>query len=165
MDKVRSLILLARARLRRGAIFAAVATGLVAAAVVLALVVAVAKLVPGVTMPEAAIYGSAAAAGLIAAIAAWFMRAGTAATDAKIALLLDERLKLDERITSALAFEKSSDVYARAAIADAASIASDSAMRPKVRAAFPAVFPNRGLGGAAAFAALVCIQMFMPAYQ
>ena len=67
MDKVRSLILLARARLRRGAIFAAAATGLVAAAVVLALVVAVAKLVPGVTLPEAAIYGSALSSTRIAA--------------------------------------------------------------------------------------------------
>jgi hypothetical protein len=165
VDRVKSLILLARSRLRLALLLEVLATGLLAAVAVLALLVIAVKLVPGVLVPDAAIYGAAAAACLIAAVIAWMMRARSAATDAQVALLLDERLKLDERLTSALAFESSTDVYARAAIADAATVASDGGIRPKVRAAVPVRVPNRGLAGAAVLGVLACVQAFVPAYQ
>ena len=165
MDTVRSLIRVARARLRLASMLEAIGIGLVAAAVVLALLVVVVKLVPGVAVPDGALYGAVAAGGAIASLSAWFAGRRSAKSDPEVALLIDEKLKLEERLTSALAFERSTDMYARAAISDAASVASDASMRPKVRAAFPVRFPNRGLAGAAALGALACVEAFVPAYE
>ena len=78
MDRVKSLILLARSRLRLALLLEVLATGLLAAVAVLALLVIAVKLVPGVSVPDAAIYGAAAAACVIAAVIAWMMRARSA---------------------------------------------------------------------------------------
>jgi hypothetical protein len=165
MDRIKSLIALARSRERLGLALQAGSVGLLVAAVLLALLVLVAKLVPGTDVPNAAVIGAAFGGGLVAAIVAAILRRSAVATDAQLALRIDERLRLQERLTSALAFERSTDAYARAAVADAVTVASDPALRAKVRNAFPARVPAHIWATIPIAALLVAAQVYLPAYD
>lgn len=164
MDRVKSVIHLARSRVRLCRALDAASIALIAVAVVLFLLVAAVKLVPGVSVSAGIVFGAAAAVGALAFIAVMAVRRREAPTDAQIALLVDERLRLDERLTSALAFASSTDAYARAAIADAVAVASDKGIPAKVRAAFPVRVPMRGIASVLGVALLACVQQFVPAY-
>ena len=165
MDRIKSLIALARSRERLGLALQAGSVGLLVAAVLLALLVLVAKLVPGTDVPNAAVIGAAFGGGLVAAIVAAILRRSAVATDAQLALRIDERLRLQERLTSALALERSTDAYARAAVADAVTVASDPALRAKVRNAFPARVPAHIWATIPIAALLVAAQVYLPAYD
>jgi hypothetical protein len=165
MDRIKSLIALARSRERLALALQAGSVGLLVAAVLLALLVLVAKLVPGTDVPNAAVVGAAFGGGLVAAIVAAMLRRSAVATDAQLALRIDERLRLQERLTSALAFERSTDAYARAAVADAVTVASDPALRAKVRNAFPARVPAHVWATTPIAALLVAAQVYLPAYE
>ena len=166
MDRIKSLVSIARNRLRQALVVDALATGLVAAAVLLGLLVVLSKLVPGFDASSTVLFAGASAGGVLAAIISFAVnRSRTASTDAALALAIDARLKLDERMTTALAFEQSTDSYARAAIADAVEVASRADTASKVRAAFPVPVPHRATYGALGVAALVAAQIYIPAYS
>ena len=104
----------------RGAAFQ---TALLFGALLAAVAVLVVKLVPGAaesamgsTLAVAIASGATLAVGTSIAM---LLRRGAIPADVGVALRVDERLKLDERLTTALALERSDDAYARAAIADA----------------------------------------------
>ena len=171
MDRIKALITLARSRERFAALVRCAAVGLLVAAILLALLVLVAKVVPGTEGPDRAVFIAAAGGGALGFFVAWFVPAFVPAfggrrrptSDAQLALRIDERLKLDERLTTALAFERSTDSYARAAVADGVAVASDPALRGKVRAAFPVRVPMSMWITAPAAALLVAAQIYLPA--
>jgi hypothetical protein len=171
MDRIKALITLARSRERFAALVRCAAVGLLVAAILLALLVLVAKVVPGTEVPDRAVFIAAAGGGALGFFVAWFVPAFVPAfggrrrptSDAQLALRIDERLKLDERLTTALAFERSTDSYARAAVADGVAVASDPALRGKVRAAFPVRVPMSMWITAPAAALLVAAQIYLPA--
>jgi hypothetical protein len=171
MDRIKALITLARSRERFAALVRCAAVGLLVAAILLALLVLVAKVVPGTEVPDRAVFIAAAGGGALGLFVAWFVPAFVPAfggrrrptSDAQLALRIDERLKLDERLTTALAFERSTDSYARAAVADGVAVASDPALRGKVRAAFPVRVPMSMWITAPAAALLVAAQIYLPA--
>jgi hypothetical protein len=163
MDRIKALITLARSRERFAALVRCSAVGLLVAAILLALLVLVAKVVPGTNVPDRAVFIAAAAGGVLGLIVAAVLGRRRASTDAQLALRIDERLKLEERLTTALAFERSTDSYARAAVADGVAVASDPALRGKVRAAFPVRVPMSMWITAPAAALLVAAQIYLPA--
>ena len=146
MDRIRHILQLARRRDAFASIVSALSWGLLAAAMVAIGAVAVVKLVPSarfavesvvdattgvaVNAPNAssiwtaneltlAVLCASVAALLLTTMLLYLVHRHAAPSEAAIALRVDERLKLDERLTSALAFEHATDAYARAAVADA----------------------------------------------
>ncbi|MCE2882467.1 MAG: hypothetical protein LW636_08940, partial [Planctomycetaceae bacterium] len=170
MDSIRRLISIARAQIRLSMFVDALATALVAVAAIALLVLLAEKLVPGVLDGEprtahlafGAALVAALAAGLVAALA---MRRARKSDDATVALRIDARLGLEERLTTALALEKSIDSYARAAVADAIEVASKSDMPSKVRRAFPVRTPAHLFWALTAVAAAVAGHVWLPRYQ
>ncbi|MFZ9915825.1 MAG: hypothetical protein ACO3IB_10900, partial [Phycisphaerales bacterium] len=170
MDSIRRLISIARAQIRLAMFVDALATALVAVAAIALLVLLAEKLVPGVLDGEprtahlafGAALVAALAAGLVAALA---MRRARKSDDATVALRIDARLGLEERLTTALALEKSSDSYARAAVADAIEVSSKPDMPSKVRRAFPVRTPAHLFWALAAVAAAVAGHVWLPRYQ
>ena len=159
MDRIRHILALARRRLVAVVLADSAVVGAIAAALVAALGVIVLKLVPAAGAVAATGVGAtgalaiaAAAAFAIAAAVAFLVRRSALPADATLALRVDERLKLDERFTTALALERSDDAYARAAIADAVDKASDPALPARVRAAFPVRWSGHGVWAVALLA-------------
>ena len=64
MDRIKSLVSIARNRLRAALLVDALATGLVAAAVLLGLLVVLSKLVPGFDATSTVLFAGAAAGGM-----------------------------------------------------------------------------------------------------
>ncbi|MDA0802622.1 MAG: hypothetical protein O2819_02565 [Planctomycetota bacterium] len=77
---------------------------------------------------------------------------------------VDERLKLDSRLSSALALAGSDDPFARAAVADGVSCAGDPTLRSRVKRAFdePWMLPSKV--GAASFVVGCLVLFFVPAW-
>ncbi|MFM2165274.1 MAG: hypothetical protein RL325_1711 [Planctomycetota bacterium] len=168
MDRIRQILRIARRRIAVAAFAEALAGGFIGAAIVAALAVLAIKLVPGVDW-STPLFAALCAGALLVATAAVFAfrrRAGADSPDeAGLALRVDERLRLDERLTSALALERSTDAYARAAVADAVEKAGDPALPSRLRAAFPVRFPLHGVFGMLGLALAALAQVFVPAYQ
>ena len=191
MDRIRHILQLARRRDAFASIVSALSWGLLAAAMVAIGAVGVVKLVPSarfavesvvdattgvaVNAPKAssiwtaneltlAVLCASVAALLLTTMLLYLVHRHAAPSEAAIALRVDERLKLDERLTSALAFEHATDAYARAAVADAVDAASKPDIATRVRVAFPIPLAPRGYWSLAALAAAMSVQMFVPRY-
>jgi len=170
MDRIRQILSIARRRIALAAFVEALGAGFVGAAIVAVLAVLAIKLVPGVTWTTT-VFAALCAASLLLATGAVFAFRRRASSDSRttgeagLALRVDERLKLDERLTSAIALERSTDSYARAAVADAVDKASDPALPKRIRAAFPVRFPMHGVLGMLGLVLAALAQVFIPAYE
>ena len=164
MDKIRALILLARRQLRLAHAAEAVATGLVAAAILAALLTGYAKLSPYAILTSTMFASAITGAFAVSVIVVLVLRAREAPTEATLALRIDERLHLSERLTTALALERSTDAYARCAVSDAVESASKPDAAKRVKAAFPVRIPDRAYWATSALAASIGLQIFAPVY-
>ena len=164
MDKIRALILLARRQLRLAHAAEAVATGLVAAAILAALLTGYAKLSPYAILTSTMFASAITGAFAVSVIVVLSLRAREAPTEATLALRIDERLHLSERLTTALALERSTDAYARCAVSDAVESASKPDAAKRVKAAFPVRIPDRAYWATSALAASIGLQIFAPVY-
>jgi hypothetical protein len=164
MDKIRALILLARRQLRLAHTAEAVATGLVAAAILAALLTGYAKLSPHAILTSTMFASAITGAFAVSVIVVLSLRAREAPTEATLALRIDERLHLSERLTTALALERSTDAYARCAVSDAVESASKPDAAKRVKAAFPVRIPDRAYWATSALAASIGLQIFAPVY-
>jgi hypothetical protein len=164
MDKIRALILLARRQLRLAHTAEAVATGLVAAAILAALLTGYAKLSPYAILTSTMFVSAITGAFAVSVIVVLVLRAREAPTEATLALRIDERLHLSERLTTALALERSTDAYARCAVSDAVESASKPDAAKRVKAAFPVRIPDRAYWATSALAASIGLQIFAPVY-
>ena len=164
MDKIRALILLARRQLRLAHTAEAVATGLVAAAILAALLTGYAKLSPYAILTSTMFASAITGAFAVSVIVVLVLRAREAPTEATLALRIDERLHLSERLTTALALERSTDAYARCAVSDAVESASKPDAAKRVKAAFPVRIPDRAYWATSALAASIGLQIFAPVY-
>ena len=161
LDPIRKLLSVASSRLAMSRALEGVAWGCVAAAAVLSLVVIASKFVPDFVVPWGALAIGLGVAVLATAVV--FSRIA-AASERSIALLVDERLGLDERFISAIALEDSQDPFARAAVADALQLAADPALTRKIRKAFPLAMQHRGWYALLAIALLLGLDALLPVY-
>lgn len=162
MERVRSIVALARRRLVMAAWVASAWQAASAAVLALALAVTAFRLAGRPWTPAEWAVASVAC---MAAVAAWaWSRAVRAARDPlAVSMLADERLGSGERLTTALALSGSSgavdDPFAAAAIADAERFASDRSIPAALRKGLPVRLPARWwpLPASAALLAVACL--------
>ena len=164
MDRIRKILAIARGRIALAAFVDAFVWGLVAASIVAVLAVVALKLVPGANWGTPAFLGLVGITLAVTTAILMIVRRAERPTDAALALRVDERLRLDERLVTALALERSTDAYARAAVADAVEKASDPALPAKVRAAFPVRVRSHAVWAGALLAGAIAGELFIPAY-
>lgn len=172
MDRIRSLVALARLRLL-------VQEWMLASWFVLSIVVGVVLLliierrVVGATaalgVPSRSamwLVGSIALACGLAALIGWLLVRARQQTMEQVALELDARIGSGERLSTALALSAdgtvSSDAFARAAIADAVAYAGDPDLLGRTREAFPVRLGNRWWVAPALLVAAVAAWWFIP---
>jgi hypothetical protein len=150
MAPIRTLLLLAARRLAAVRFLRAVAWSLAGAATLSLLLVLLERSSPAVALPWRSLLVAMAAVVVVAGLA--WMRL-TRPSEVELAVLVDERLGLKERLSTALAVRERADPFARAACEDATRIAADRAVRERAGRAFP-VRAGRECGVAAGVAAL-----------
>lgn len=159
MDPIRSLLSLASRRLAAGRLLSVAAWSCTGAATLVLLLVLLERSSPAVALPWTAILIALGAA--VAAIAIAVARA-TRPSEVELAVLVDERLGLKERISTALAVRERSDPFARAACEDAVRAASDRSVRERAGRAFP-IRVGREAGFAAGSLAIAALAfLFLP---
>ena len=165
MDRIRSIVSMARRRLLWSAWLASAWHALAAATVLLALAVAALRLLG--TWPATAPVVALTAGGALLALGWSWLRARRAvALRSAVPMLVDERLGSGERLSTALALSEdpraAGDPFAAASIADAVRFASDPLLPAAVRAAFPVRLPARAWSLPAALAVLVLVWVAVP---
>ncbi len=154
MDDIRSLVEIARRRLALTRFLKGVHLALVGAATLALFLVLLAKASPAVHLPWTWLL-----VGLALAILAGGMFAvrlgGLSAIS--LAVLVDERLGLKERLSTAFAVRDRGDAFARAAVADAVTTARDGRTHESLRRNFAVQAPSSSwIGLAIAIAAGLC---------
>lgn len=141
MDDIRQLLDSARRRLMQNRFLRGLHYGLVGASILVVLVILLTKVSPAAaaSLPLLWVIVGAATAALVTAVL--YMR-GTALSPMTLAVLIDERLSLKERISTALAVKDRSDGFARAAVADAVVTAKDPRTREALGRHFAVRAPN-----------------------
>ena len=165
MDRIRQVIGMARRRLALAEFVDALVWAVVAASIVAVVALAMVKLVPGASWGSGAYFALVGAVLACTIVGILFARRRSRPSDETLALRIDERLRLDERLVTALALERSTDAYARAAVADAVDKASDPAVPSRIRAAFPIRVRSHAVWSAPLLALAVAGQVYLPAYE
>ncbi|MSQ90248.1 MAG: hypothetical protein EXS01_02475 [Phycisphaerales bacterium] len=99
----------------------------------------------------------------IAALACWgFFTRGARSTDVAIASAIDVRLKLHDRLSTAVAVAHRTDAFARAAVEDGLRIASDKRIIEALTRALPIDAPARWWAGPTLVAISLAIWWFVP---
>lgn len=106
--------------------------------------------------------GVLAAAGLTVAIVHGWRRGRM--DDLTAAALVDERLELSSRLSSALAFSESADPFAVAAVEDGVRCAAASDLPARLRASFTQEIPARSWWGVGAIAAAAAVLALVPTW-
>lgn len=159
MNDLRSLLVAARRRLALGRFLRGLHVGLVAAGVLCLLLVLLAKSSPAVALPWLWILVAMAVAIVAAGIAA--TRIGRP-SELSVATLVDERLGLKERFSTALAVRERSDPFAMAAVADAVATARDKRVRESLGRGVPVKSPDNAWIGPALLIAAGAIAWLAP---
>ncbi|MEI7878648.1 MAG: hypothetical protein WCI96_12090, partial [Planctomycetota bacterium] len=165
MDSIRKIISIARRQLLLATLLDALAWGLVAGAIVAVFALLALKFLPAAQWSTEIFLALIASALLLTGAVVFALRHRGSPSEVSLALRVDDRLKLEERFTSALALERSTDAYARAAVADAVEKASDPALPARVRAAFAPTISIHTFWSAALIALAIAAQVFLPAYR
>jgi hypothetical protein len=140
MNDIRSILKIAARRLSLSSLLAhAHAAVVVLAAVVLVLLLAE-RVGPATFWPWRWLLPALAAA---AALAAGWRWAGRRPTEIQVAVAVDDRLDLRERLSTALHVERRADPFARAAVEDAVGTARDPRVREQLRRRFAVQSPRR----------------------
>lgn len=144
MNEIRSLLAVARRRLETGRFIAALHLALLSAAIV-ALMLAVADRLPSdafVRWPLVAPLGALVV--LAAAVGLW---SRGRPSELAVAMTVDERLELRERLSTALACGERNDPFAVAAVEDAARTARDPRLREVLSRRLAVEWPRRFWAG------------------
>lgn len=134
MDPIRSLLAVASRRLAAVRVLRTIAWAATGAAILVLLLVLLERSSPAVTLPWLVIL--VVLGGAVALATILWARAGRP-TEVELAVLVDGRLGLKERLSTALAVRDRADPFARAAVEDAVRTASDRAVRERAGRAFP----------------------------
>ncbi|MDZ4754343.1 MAG: hypothetical protein SGJ11_07580 [Phycisphaerae bacterium] len=136
MDEIRALLDIARGRIARARFVRGLHLGIAGAAILLFLLVVFAKTSPAIAgaLPWLWLVIGAAVAAIIVGFA--FARSSRL-SPLSLAVLVDERLALKERLSTALGVKDRTDAFARAAIADAVVVAKDGRTRESLKRGFP----------------------------
>jgi predicted transcriptional regulator len=153
MDDIRHLLDSARRRLVQSRFLRGLHYGVVGASILVLLVVALMRTSPAIAaaLPLTWVIGGAAA---LAVIAAALYARSVSLSPMTLAVLVDERLGLKERLSTALAVKERSDAFAQAAVSDGVTTARDGKVREALGRSFPVQAPNNSwIGPAIALAA------------
>jgi uncharacterized membrane protein YgcG len=153
MDDIRQILDSVRRRLRQGRFLRGLHYGLVGASLLVLLVVLLTKSSPVIagSLPLVWVLAGAMTAAIVAGVI--YARA-VSLSPMTLALLVDERLQLKERLSTAMAVKDRPDAFARAAVADGVAIAKDKRTRESLGRSFPVRAPdNSWIGPVIALAA------------
>jgi hypothetical protein len=140
MNDIRTVLRIAARRLELSSLLAhAHVAAIVVAGLVLALLV-VERLGAATFWPWPWVLPVVVAAGALAAGRLWFARRRT---EIQVAVEVDERLELREKLSTALHCRNRTDPFARAAIEDAVGAARDQRVRERLRRRFAVESPRR----------------------
>ena len=139
MIEIQNLIRLATRRLMLARFLETLANGAVLGLAVLLLWVLVSKAVPSLVFPWWIPASIVAATVLVAAVLRSF---GSGRDAVSVAVAIDERLGLRDRLSTAVQIDRRDDPFAVAAVADAAAVAARPGIRTSVRAAFQPQAPT-----------------------
>lgn len=140
MNDIRTILRMAARRLETGALLGRIHVVAVIAAAVALLLLIVERVGPELFVPWRWTLPALVALGAIAALRLWF--AGRR-TEVQVAVEVDRRLELREKLSTALHCNSRTDVFARAAIEDAVIAARDPRVREQVRRKFTVAAPPR----------------------
>lgn len=140
MNELRMILALARRRLEMGRLLSiASVVGIFLFSLALALVIA--DRIPGASfMPWMWLLPALFMAGSAACFVLWLRQRPD---EMHVAIVVDDRLDLREKISSALCCARRDDAFAQAAVADAVSVARDGKTRELVRRRIPITPPPR----------------------
>lgn len=141
MDDIRQLLDAARRRLLQSRFLRGLHYGVVGAALLVLLAVLLTKTSPTIAANLPTLW-VVVGAGCVAILAGVIFARSTSLSPMTLAVLVDERLALKERVSTALAVKDRSDPFARAAVADGVSIARDKRTRESLGRAFPVRLPD-----------------------
>jgi hypothetical protein len=140
MNDIRSILKVAARRLSLSSLLAhAHVAVIVLAGVVLVLLLAE-RAGPARFWPWPWLLPALAGAAAIVAVWRWW---GRRPTEVQVAVAVDERLDLRERLSTALHVERRADPFARAAVEDAVGTARDPKVRERLRRSFAVESPRR----------------------
>lgn len=159
MDDISQIVEFARRRLSTNRFLRGVHLGLVAVATLGLMLVLLAKSSPAIVLPWTWVFVAAGTVLVAAGIAA--MRVGRMG-GLSLAVLVDERLGLKERLSTALAVRERGDAFARAAVADAVTLAKDARTRESLRRNFPLQAPSNSWIGLAIAAVATVLWFVLP---
>lgn len=153
MDRIRSLVSLARRRLfleawlRASWLAAAVAVGILVPAILERRLVGASSAIGWWASGPAWLAGGLALALALGAGIGWWRTRARRRTDEQVAMEVDGRIDSGERLATAIALSAdpsaASDPFGRAALSDAIAFASNPEIAARVRAAFPVRAPAR----------------------
>ena len=98
----------------------------------------------------------------LAAIIGWTLVRVTRPSDLAVSSIVDVRLGLHDRLSTAVAVAERTDPFARAAIEDGIRAAQDRRVRDGLRTAYPIPLSGRALAGPGLMAAAVAAWMLLP---
>lgn len=140
MNDIRSILRIAAGRLHFSAYLVWLHQAAAGAAALALLLIVVSKLTPAARVPWSWVAPALALTAGLAALGLWWRRRQN---EVQVAIAVDQRLELREKLSTALQIAGREDAFARAAVEDAVSVARDARTREQVRRRFPVEPPRR----------------------
>ncbi len=140
MNDIRTILKLAGRRLEAGSLLRCVQTAVIGLGILVIVMIAVERVTAAPFWPWQWLGPALAVPALVVAAGMWSRRRRTSL---QIAVEVDQRLDLREKISTALHVAGRDDPFARAAIEDAVSAARDPKTREQVRRRFAVESPAR----------------------
>jgi hypothetical protein len=159
MHEIRTILRIAARRLQLTSLLAHAHVAVIVLAAVVLLLLAVERAGPAPFWPWPWLLPLLAAAGALVAGRRWYARRPS---EQLVALEVDERLDLRERLSTALHCQRRTDPFARAAVEDAVGAARDPKVREQLRRRFAVQSPPRWWLSPLAVVAAVALS-FVPA--
>lgn len=159
MNDIRSILKIAAGRLNFSAYLAwfhQVAAGVATLALLL---IIVSKMTPAARVPWEWVAPGLVAAAAVIAGALWWRRRQS---EVQVAIAVDQRLELREKLSTALQIAGREDAFARAAVEDAVAVARDARTREQVRRQFPVEAPRRWWMAPLVVVVAVLAALFIP---
>lgn len=140
MSEIRDILKVAAGRLHLNAYLERLHIVAAIVAIVALALVLVEKATPTIAIPWVWTGPGLALLALTVAFVAWLRRR---VNELQVAIAVDDRLDLREKLSTALHVARREDAFARAAVEDAINVARDARTRETVRRRFPVEPPNR----------------------
>lgn len=159
MNQIQSVLKSAARRIHLEAFLLSVHQVLIVLGILAIAVVLASKTTVAVSVPWLWVSIGAGAIGLIVALVIWSTHRRS---EMQIAVAVDEKLDLREKLSTALHLRGRDDSFARAAVEDAVTVAADGRTMEQVRRHFKVQGPNRWYAGPMMIAIAVAAGLFVP---